>query len=62
MKTEVMTDSQINTHRVAGEITHIFKYGDPEEVASLLAWIEVHCGYGQRARLEQWIAEGMPGA
>lgn len=55
-----MTDEQIETERVAGEITLVLRQGTPAERDSLLCTIERLCGLDERLRLESWIAEGMP--
>ena len=57
-----MTDDQIETQRVAGDITLVLKNGTEEERASLLRAIEQCCGIEERQRLEAWIDEGMPDA
>lgn len=57
-----MNDDQIETQRLAGEITLVLKNGTDQERASLLRAIEQGCGISERLRLEQWIADGMPGA
>jgi hypothetical protein len=57
MKTE-----QIETQRVAGDITLILKNGTQEEKQSLLLAIEALTGTEERQRIEKWIADGMPDA
>lgn len=57
-----MTEDQIETQRVAGDITLVLKNGTEEERASLLRAIEQGCGIVERLRLEAWIADGMPDA
>lgn len=56
------TDDEIETARVAGDITLVLKHGTEAERKSLLNAIEQSCGIAERARLEQWIADGMPDA
>ncbi len=51
---------QIETQRVAGDITLVLKNGTPEEKASLLTAIEQGCGIEERLRLEAWMDDGMP--
>lgn len=57
-----MTDEQIETQRVAGDITMVLKSGTEEQRQSLLAAIEQGCGREERLRIEEWIEAGMPGA
>ena len=57
-----MTDAEIETMRVAGDITLILKDGTPQEKESLLKAIELVSGVQERERLEDWLADGMPGA
>jgi hypothetical protein len=58
----MITDDEIETWRVAGDITLIFKHGTEADKQSLLLAIEQGCGRKERERIEQWIIEGMPGA
>ena len=51
----------IERNRVAGEITLVLKQGTDAERRSLLGVIERLCGIGERARLENWVNDGMPG-
>lgn len=57
-----MDDSQIETQRVAGDITLVLKNGTEEERQSLIRVIEQLCGIEERRRLESWVADGMPDA
>lgn len=56
----MITDEQIETERLAGEVTLILRQGTPAERASLLRTIGIVCGSDERRRLEKWIADGMP--
>ncbi len=58
----MINDAQIETQRVAGDITLVLKEGSDEEKQSLLRAIEQVCGIGERLRLENWMYDGMPGA
>lgn len=57
-----MKTDQIETQRVAGDITLILKNGSDAERESLLRAIEQAAGRPERERLEQWVADGCPGA
>lgn len=57
-----LNDDQIETQRVAGDITLVLKNGTDAERQSLLRAIEQACGSEERQRLENWIADGMPNA
>lgn len=57
-----MTDTQIETQRVAGDITLVLRTGTEAEKQSLLTAIEQCCGTEERQRLEAWMADGMPDA
>jgi hypothetical protein len=57
-----MKDEIIETQRVAGDITLVLKNGTDEEKRSLLTAIEMTAGIQERVRLEEWMANGMPGA
>ena len=55
-----METDEIESQRVAGEITLALKYGSPKERESLLRVIEQLSGPQERQRLETWVSEGMP--
>jgi hypothetical protein len=57
-----MTDEDIELNRVSGDITLVLKHGTDEEKRSLLTAIELTAGIEHRLRLEEWMADGMPGA
>jgi hypothetical protein len=52
----------IETARVAGELTLVLKHGTVGQVDSLLRAIGKLCGDEERLRLQQWVDDGMPGA
>ncbi len=57
-----MNDDQIETQRVAGDVTLVLKNGSPEEKESLLKAIEQIAGVDERIRLENWMKKGCPDA
>lgn len=57
-----MSDEEIHLNRVAGEITLVLKHGSTTEKESLLRAVEQAAGPEDRARLERWLADGLPGA
>jgi hypothetical protein len=57
-----MNEDQIETQRVAGDITLVLKNGPDDLRQSLLRAIEQVSGPEERERLERWMQEGMPGA
>lgn len=57
-----MNDEQIETQRVAGDITLVLRTGTRAERESLLRAIEQCSGLEERQRLEAWMADGMPDA
>lgn len=54
-----MTENQIETHRVAGDITLILKNGSEEKRASLMRVIRYLNPY-EAERIQKWIDAGMP--
>jgi transcriptional regulator of NAD metabolism len=58
----MITDEEIEQHRVSGDITLILKHGEEWEVQSLLSCIEHLCGLEERQRLEEWRNSGMTNA
>ncbi len=56
-----MTDKEIETQRIAGDITLVLLHGTEEQKQSLLRAIEQASGLEERQRLEALVA-GMEGS
>lgn len=57
-----MTDVEIETQRVAGDITLVLKHGTESEKQSLLRVIEEIAAAEDSQRINDWLARGMPDA
>lgn len=57
---DAISDDELLQNELAGEITHVLRFGSPAERASLLRTIEKLSGAAERERIQAWMADGFP--